>query len=63
MCCYQYSITEDVFSPQFKSLIICVFQTPLKVVKLHGSSTLVCVLEPNPAIVLCERGFSCLCCH
>jgi len=38
-------------------------QTPLKVVKLHGSSTLVCVLEPSPAVVLCERGFSCLGCN
>lgn len=37
-------------------------QTPLKVVKLNNSSSLVCVLEPNPAIVSCEHGFSCLSC-
>ena len=32
-------------------------------VKLHGSSTLVCVLEPSPAVAVCERGFSCLGCN
>ena len=32
-------------------------------VKLHGSSTLVCVLQPSPAVVFCEHGFSCLGCN
>ena len=32
-------------------------------VKLHGSSTLVCVLQPSPAVVFCECGFSCLGCN
>lgn len=31
-------------------------------VKLYNSSSLVCVLEPNPAIVSCEHGFFCLSC-
>ena len=32
-------------------------------VKLRGASNLVCVMEPNPAVVLCECGFSCLGCN
>ena len=32
-------------------------------VKLCGSSSLVCVLEPSPAIVSCEQGFFCLSCN
>jgi len=39
------------------------YSTPLKVVKLCGASNLVCVMEPNPAVVLCECGFSCLGCN
>ena len=39
-----------------------IFQTQFNVVKLRGSSSSVCVMEPNPAVVFCERGFSCLCC-
>ena len=32
-------------------------------VKLCGASNLVCIIEPNPAVVLCEFGFSCLGCN
>ena len=32
-------------------------------VKLPGASNLACAMEPNPAVVLCECGFSCLGCN